>query len=88
VDGVKALGFPLSEVHELRRHNPEMIGLKDLDNVADVTGFHRVRLDNAQGAFDRHSSPLKDVRRPMQNWIVRTSSHSGIEKSFALSMIQ
>jgi hypothetical protein len=51
MDGVKALGFSLSEVHELRRHDLEMMGLKDPDDVADVAGFHRIRLDNGQGTL-------------------------------------
>ena len=59
VNGVKAFGFLLAELHQSGRHNLKLMGLEDLDDVADVSRRDGVGFNDGLRAFNSHGYPIR-----------------------------
>ena len=54
MDGVKALGLGLRQLHHARRHHPQARLLEATIHLADQVPADAVRLDDGKSALDGH----------------------------------
>ncbi|MNT72928.1 hypothetical protein D3C72_2115740 [compost metagenome] len=59
VDSIELLGFAARQVHHLGSNDLQAGGLETGVDLADNVLGHGIRLDNRQGAFDRHEKLRK-----------------------------